>query len=107
MLEEIIAGRDPTKKINVLKAARFCIEASKYQVSSKPCANCFIKFGVLGPAFGPSPRPKNSPNSPAENSLPDDHDAEADIYSMVSELQRAGRIRNAMQVTNFLEPAGK
>ncbi len=59
MLTEINAGQDPVNTVNVLKAARFCIEAWKYEVTPQTCANCFRKSGVLGPTFGPLPRPKD------------------------------------------------
>ncbi len=107
MQEGINAGCDPATTINVLRGARFCIEAWKYQITPRTCANCFVKFSVLGPVLGPSRCPRKTSPFSAHCSTCDNLVAEADIYSMVSELQGAGRICNSMQMANFLEPEGE
>jgi hypothetical protein len=88
----------------VIKAARFCIEAWKYGLLKGLVPTASQKLGVFGPVFGLEPRPKKHPLLPSNGLLPDDYAATADMYDMVSQLQRSGRIREAMQVENFLQP---
>jgi hypothetical protein len=89
--------------INVIKAARICIEAWKCHVSNETCAKCFQKYGISWPLFGPPPYPNDYLLQTSGSPLLSEQDVAADIYDMVLQLKHTGHVWEALYIGSFLE----
>ena len=89
MLEEVKAGQDPVKTMNVLKAIRWGTRAWSFDVQSKTVYNCFIKATMLEMQL---------------TEPPSDIPEQQNIAQSIQQLQRLHYIQEAMDIRNFLNP---
>ena len=84
------ANKDSTKKVNMLWACRWIINAWN-EVQSSTIDHCFCKSTLLGPYQGAQRQP-------------DDYDPIAhDIQQLGEQLQQTGRIQWLMDINNFID----
>ena len=95
MVEHSLQDRDPIKQMHVLWAIQWAI-AAWGEVTSQTIDNCFVKSTLFGSREGPPPRPCNYID-PVIN----------EVEEMAKQLQAAGRIREVINIQNFINLPGE
>jgi hypothetical protein len=78
---------DPYASMTVYHTIRWCIRAWRYDVTNATIYNCFRKSTIIEPSI------QNLPQPP-----------EPDLLPLYQQAQQAGRIQDAMNLSNFLNP---
>ena len=104
MCDEYDAHRDPLRSTNVLKAIHWLIEAWQNDVTPTTIRNCWNKSGLLAPEYGP-------PDDGWKNYVYEDDqvldDTMVRIERQIQSLAEEKRIRSAMEVATFINPANE
>src|ERR1700722_7722751 len=96
MVERTLEDEDPIKQMHVLWAIRWAIAAWK-EVTLQTIEKCFIKSTLFGLREGPQPRPCDYIDPPVLDEL----------EQMAEQLHTAGRVRNVINIRNFIELPGE
>lgn len=125
MLDEIEANREPSRTMNVLKAARYTVMAWQVLMGPETCANCFKKSQIFGPVHGPHAKPtavqsdaqsaalsaaqavnQASQSSARYDASEGDSDLNTEIVELVDELIQTGAVPrlNQMDIQFIINP---
>ena len=96
------------KTMNILHGIRWGIEAWEQNVTSTTISNCWVKARVLGPKFGPQSE-REAQDSGWKKAKEQDagiyNAAVAQIGDSITLLAHQARIKSAMDIQTFLNPA--
>jgi len=87
-----LTDKDPIKEMTVLRACQWIVDVWMHEVTADTISNCWVKSKLLGEQYGPEQKPKDWDQQQHE------------VEGLVEELQNAGRIRDRMDVSDFLNP---